>query len=507
MSDTESNNETASDSTPVPTCPLSLGQQNQNLLLFASCTGLLYLAAPVLYIGVTQASLCAQLGAKARTANLPATLFFAMTAAPALIAWAFPYVSYLRRNLVACYSITGCMLALMAVALIVPISNDVRIAFVILQGAVSGACMPAAIAFMWEAVGRGTEASRRGLALSLAFGAGPVLAVVGSLCSQLLLSGQLGPWKIEWLKYPWNFASLFGAGVPVMALAAFLASRFIVPPAKAKEAREPFGKVADLCAGIAIGLVALLLYEMEFDLVGHVLLAVAGLLFIHHFRDILSQKQLLLATIVTVMLYSGNTIPSNMNLYTKEALRVETTAVPGESQVEQETDSTDDLPAKYAGYQNTLRFSFKVVTGFLLGWMLTKTNPRAGILMTGGIFIAAQVWAILATGTAYLIAFGLYGAGELVGVYAPNYILSASRESQIRRNMAFVTMLMVPAAPTGYLFGAIADYITDHDIIAFGATSSRAFGFQASFAVCASLMTLGLILAICLLPARPKQEA
>ena len=112
------------------------------------------------------------------------------------------------------------------------------------------------------------------------------------------------------------------------------------------------------------------------------------------------------------MLYSGNTIPSNMNLYTPEVL--------------------GDLPEKYAGYQNTLRFAFKVVAGFLLGWVLTKSNPKAGILLTGCIFIAAQLWAIFATGTAYLIAFGIYGAGELVGVYAPNYILSASRPAQMR---------------------------------------------------------------------------
>ena len=35
------------------------------------------------YVGITQASLCNKLGADARTANLPGTLFFAMTAMPA----------------------------------------------------------------------------------------------------------------------------------------------------------------------------------------------------------------------------------------------------------------------------------------------------------------------------------------------------------------------------------------------------------------------------------------
>lgn len=467
-------------------CPLDSRGQTRNLLLFACCTGLQYFAAPVLYIGVTQASLCDRLGADARTANLPATAYFAMTAMPALIAWVSPGVRSLRRNLILCYLVTAAMLGVMALALIGPVSNDVRLALVILQGAVSGCAMPAAIAFLWEAIGRGTDESRRGLALSLAFGAGPLLAVAGSLGSQMLLSGQMAGWKIEWLQYPRNFACLFAAGVPCLVLGAFCASRFVVPVPDEETPREPFAKVGDLCAGMLLGLTALALYHLEHRSGGHALLAVAGVLFIRHFRDILTQRQLLLATIVTVLLYSGNTIPSNMNLYTSVVL--------------------GDLPENYAGYQNTLRFGFKVVAGFLLGWILTKTNPRAGILLTGSIFVLAQLWAIFATGTAYLIAFGIYGAGELVGVYAPNYILSASARTQIRRNMAFVTMLMVPAAPTGYLYGAITDFITSRDLTALGVTNSRALAFQASFAACAALMTVGLILAATLLPRRPSRD-
>ena len=480
-------------------CPLSPAEQRRNLILFASCTGLLYLAAPVLYVGVTQAALCDHLGADAKLANLPGTCYFAMTAMPAVIAWLFPYVSFLKRNLVGCYSITATMLAVMALVLMIPLPDHVRIGFVILQGAVSGITMPAAIAFLWEAIGRGTSPSRRGLALSLAFGAGPMLAVIGSLGSQLLLSGELGGWKIENLPYPWNFASLFAAAVPAMALAALLASRFVVPLPDVEAVREPFSKVAGLCAGIVAGSLALLLYYLEIEfaipgfnarvpasLIGHLMLALAGVLFVHHFRDILTQRVLLIATIVTVLIYSGNTISSNMNLYTPEVL--------------------DALPEEYAGYQNTLRFGFKVVAGFLLGWLLTKTNPKAGILLTGCVFVSAQLWAIFATGTMYLVAFGLYGAGELIGVYAPNYILSASSRSQMRRNMAFVTMLMAPAAPTGYLFGAISDYIREHNITAFGVASSKSFGFQTSFAVCAALMVSGILLAVCFLPARPNSD-
>ncbi len=297
----------------------------------------------------------------------------------------------------------------------------------------------------------------------------------------------MGGWKIKGLDYPWNFASLFAAAVPVMALAAFLSSRFFIPLPEVEVVREPFSKVGSLCAGILVGLASLSLYFFEITVAGHFMLALAGVLFVHHFRDILTRRLLLIATIVTVFIYTGNTIPSNMNLYTLHIL--------------------DNLPQNYAGFQNAFRFGFKVVVGLLLGWILTKTHPKAGILLIGCIFVAAQLWAIFATGTMYLIAFGIYGAGELIDVYAPNYILSASPNPQIRRNMAFVTMLMAPAAPTGYLFGAISDYVREHNIIAFGVINSQAFGFQMSFAICAAMMLVGILIAICWLPARPKPDS
>ena len=52
------------------TCSLSWPEQRLNLILFAVCTGTQYLAAPVLYVGITQASLCHHLGADTRTSNV-----------------------------------------------------------------------------------------------------------------------------------------------------------------------------------------------------------------------------------------------------------------------------------------------------------------------------------------------------------------------------------------------------------------------------------------------------
>jgi len=58
---------------PADACPLSWPEQRRNLVLFACCTGMQYLAAPALYVGITQAPLCKALGADTRTSNLPAT--------------------------------------------------------------------------------------------------------------------------------------------------------------------------------------------------------------------------------------------------------------------------------------------------------------------------------------------------------------------------------------------------------------------------------------------------
>jgi MFS family permease len=495
----------ASSAQPESRCPLPWPQQRRNLILFALCTGMQYLAAPVLYVGITQASLCNKLGADARTANLPGTLFFAMTAMPALIAWLSPGGAVLRRNLSLCYGICALMLATIAVVLTLDVSKSVKLAMVILQGGVSGAVMPAAIAFLWEAIGRGSDESKRGLALSLAFGAGPILAVIGSLAQSALLGGNFFGYTFPGMGYPWNFVMLFGAGFPVMAMAAVLGQLLIVPPAAEEAQREPATAVLGLLVGLPLMFASVfLLYRAgqmdaavagstispvnDADLLrvgGYAAGAAAAAALAYHFRSILRQRTLLLATLVTILVYAGNMIPSNMNLFSAEVL--------------------GDSPEKYAGLQNTLRFGFKVVAGFALGWMLTRTNPRTGVLLTSFIFLFAQVWALFATGKWYLLAFGIFGAGELIGVYSPNYIVSASRGTDLRRNMAFMTMMMAPAAPAGYLYGSIVDLVKSRGWTALG-MNSTALGFRLSFLVCGLLILSGIVLALALLPKHPKPE-
>jgi MFS family permease len=475
-----------------PECPLEPRVQVSNLVFFAMCTGMQYLAAPVLYVGITQASLCKALGADARVSNLPATMFFALTAVVVLVAWLSPGIGSLRRNLSICYASTAVMLLVTAVVLAMPVANEIKIGVVILQGAVSGAAGPTAIALLWEMVGRGSDERRRGMALGLAFGAGPVLAVVGSFGQTLLLGGKFFGLEYEGLDGLDGFVVLFACGVPVMAVAAILSWSFRLPEVLVEPSREPIASVLGLLVGLplmvgSIGLMQVGQFtdEDSFIYAAYAVAALSAAAFVYHFRPILTQRVLLVATVVTVLVYSGNTIPSNMNLFTSEVL--------------------GDEPARYAGMQNALRFGFKVIAGAVLGWLLTRSHPRLGLVATAAIFLFAQLWAIFATGTAYLVAFGLYGAGELIGVYAPNYILSASRPGEIRRNMAFVTLLMVPAAPTGYLFGSIAQSVKDAGW-QMGEMTSAALGFRISFVVCAVLILSGIVVALVALPRQPERQ-
>lgn len=517
MSDPESDTNAAS-----RTCPLTWPQQRRNLILFALGIGMQYLAAPVLYIGITHAALCEKLKADTATSNLPATMFFAMTAMVTLIAWISPKASSLKRNLTLCYCCCATILAALSLSLLMDVSDRIKIGMVILQGGVVGAVMPAATAYLWEAIGRGTDESRRGLAMGMAFGGGPLLAVIGSFCQMLLLGGPFLFWKLPGIAYPWNFVILFAAGVPMMLLGIVFGQLLIIPPAEREPLRQPVSQVFGALIGVpamagffvciylsgipkvqtldVTSLIQIFRTQvpgsgtlLEFYLpdnkyllaVGYVSLVISTVALSYHFREILSQRILLIATLVTLLVYCGNMIPPNMNLYSTEAL--------------------GDAPAKYAGVQNTLRFGFKMVAGIFYGWMLTRTNPRMGILVTSFIFLSSQFWAMFVTGPQYLIAFGLYGAGELVGAYAPNYLVCASRKEDLRKTTAFMTMLMAPAAPIGYLYGSIVDLAKKNDWTALGMNSAT-LGFRLSFVVCAAFILSGIILALTMLPKQPRER-
>lgn len=422
-------------------CPLSDREQIRNLVLVGINTGLSYLASPVLYVGIVHAALGEQLHASATVSNLPASAYLILAALPLFVSWCFPRVSQLKTMLVVCYGILAAINAIMAASLWLPASEDLRIALLILQGGIVGGARTVAVACEFEVLGRAVSPSRRGIALGLAYGAGPILAIVGALTSQLLLTGRLGRITLEGMTFPANFAALFAASVPIMALGAFLSSRFVIPQPLQEAERQPF------LVGVFGGL-----------------------------GQFLRRPVVMLAMIVAVVVLAGYAIISNLTLYTREVL--------------------GEAPAQFAGYQNAVRFTCKAATGLLLGWLLTRTHPKAGVLVTAMFGLTAVLWVLSTSGIAFLFSFGLLGAGELFGIYVTNYILCCAPATQMRRYMAFTMLTLFPAAGAGILFGQITDQFQ---------ADFRAYGFRLSFLAASFMIALGILLAL-FLPARPTSE-
>ena len=80
------------------------------------------------------------------------------------------------------------------------------------------------------------------------------------------------------------------------------------------------------------------------------------------------------------------------------------------------------------------------------------------------------------------------GAGELWGVYYPNYVVTASAKSRIRRNMSIVILLYMPQGFGPVLFGRIAD----------------GWGLRASFYAAGGVLAATLLFVQLMLPARPR---
>ena len=217
--------------------------QNRNCAIFAACVSLVYLAAPVLYIGFVQAALCEKLGASDTISNLPSTAYMALAVFPVLIAWLVPQVRLLRPAISLSYAITAVMGLLVAVALVLPIPTWLRIAAMVAHGAILGCTNGVVATFNWEVLGRGVSESRRGRAFTLAYGVGPMFAVVGSLGSQIIVKGELFGLRPDWLpqfEYPWNFAMLFGANAPIMGAGRRYWPGCMSFPARVEVERKPF---------------------------------------------------------------------------------------------------------------------------------------------------------------------------------------------------------------------------------------------------------------------------
>ena len=418
------------------TCPVPEALQRRNARIYAAMIALTYLTAPVLYVGMVQAALFKRLNTSDALANLPSTLYLGMMWFPVLCAWWFPQAGMLRPLIRNAYLAQAAACALVAAALLLQAPPAVVIGVMLVHATVVGSANGVTVVLNWEVLGRAVSIRVRGHALALAFGWGPGLAVLGSLGAQLLLDSRLfaipaPPWLV--LPYPFNYAVLFGVAALTMALAAFLATKFTLPAPGAEPGRARFRAFA-----------------------------LDGL------RSVAGNRVLLIACAAYLLVFCGNMVQINMSLFTREAVG----------------RAAEDL----AGYQLALRFSFKMLAGFLLGWVLARTNPKVPLLVTIGLQIAGVLWVLLVPGYWFLLAFGINGAGELFGVYYINYPLACSRQRDVRRNLSALTLVssLVGFAPLAY------GWISDH------------YGLRTSFWAALVLLFFTTALVILKLPSQPK---
>ena len=79
--------------------------------------------------------------------------------------------------------------------------------------------------------------------------------------------------------------------------------------------------------------------------------------------------------------------------------------------------------------------------GIPAGVIAIRWGMRAPLLTCAVLVGAAVLWAWFIPGHLYLLAFGIMGAGELGGVYFPNYVISISSTADSTRNLAILSLV------------------------------------------------------------------
>lgn len=336
-------------------CPLSAGQQARNIFCFAGFWCLFYLSAPVSYVGLPHANLLEQLGNSNTIANLPHAIYQWLGAMPILVAWFFPQPKMLKPLLVLPMLVMACTTAAVPLAIWSGLSPSVVTWFVIAHGAVFGACNGVLLTTMWEVLRRGVSSSRRGKALGLTFGVGPLLACIGSLVQDSMFAKAPMTGISIGLPFPNNYAVLFAAATPLLLLEMLIAASFVVPiPNAVPAASAESSRGSEIMSGL---------------------------------RQFFTFRPLVVGAVAYLLVYSGgNAIFDNVSLHAKSVLGEEV--------------------ATTLGTQQFLRFGFKAIAGVLLGWLLIQTNPKTMLLTTTAILLFGMAWVLNAEGRWYLLAFG-----------------------------------------------------------------------------------------------------
>lgn len=374
---------------------LSPQDDRRNGWVFTLCYALIFFSAPVIYVGVVQATLLDKLGASAAIANLPASTYMMGQIAPLFFSWLVPH--RLERSMVVWANLmTASVIGMVFLSLILPAPPELRIGAVVLQGLLQGLSSSTSFVFMVQCLRRGTSEAGLALTLKRTFGLTPLIAVAGSLGAQYVLNPGL-----PFLPYPYDFAVIYLAGATCMTGVALSARRFQL----LEVADEPRTAFVSFLTGSA--------------------------------RSFFADRRMSFLWLAYVLWYASLSITSNLSLYTRSAMGRD--------------------PKDFSGLIMAIRFGCKSAGGFLLGGLSERSGIRAGVIGTTVLLVLGCAWAWAIPGWGYLFAFGLLGAGELGGAYLPNYVSRLSTPAESTRNLAMITLATPASSFAPVMHGVLSD--------------------------------------------------
>ena len=381
-----------------------------NLFVFMGCCCLVYFAAPVTYVGVVHAALLTKLGAAQTISNLPESAYLVGSIGPMIVASFIPH-RIERSVLVLCNTLSAISLGVIGVILVSPAPNSVKTFAIIAQGLLLGFLFSVGGVYSWQCLRRGTTPQGRARTLRAAYTVGPICAVAGSLTAQLILNKRLFV-----LPYPYDFAALYAIGTLTIGGVAALVSRYQLIEVP-EEIRASF------------------LQDMLETLKGF------------------ARDRFLLTLWVAYLLWTfAMETMTNLSLYSKVTIGCD--------------------PKELSGIILATRFACKCMSGFVLGSLALRVGVRAPLVACTLFACTGVVWGWALPGYMYLLAFGFMGAGELGGVYFPNYLVTRSSMASSARNLALLSLVVPLSGLAPALHGALAQWLGFPASFAFGCTSA-----------------------------------
>jgi len=382
-----------SDASRITSISPEMDRYNGRLYFFSYL--LIFLCAPIDYVGVVQAALCNRLGTSHTIANLPAATYSLGYILPFFLSAVIPY--RLERALLTLANVvTAASTAIVCVVLFFPFSTPIRVAAVIIQGGIVGLSACTADVYTFQCLGRGTTEIGRDRIFKLTFTISPLFGVAGSLIAQFILGGG-----IPRVRFPYDFGLLYFFCLPCMGGVAFLSSRYKMIWLEERPRSPIFQSVST------------------------------------QLRSYAANRNLVLLWFAYLFWFFSINSSPNLSLYALKAL--------GKS------------PSLLAGLSMALTFGGKSIGGFILGAVAVRRGSLAAsgvsTLLAGG----ALAWACLVPGYSYLLSFAFIGAGALGGTYFPNCVFSFSPPSSSTSDLAVLSLTRPVSSIAPMIYGVLAD--------------------------------------------------